>query len=166
MDKTRCPHCGEHIRAGSYFCAQGCGRQIDMLRAILIACLLLLSLTGCATHEVALVAKRQVGTHYAAGLKFQCGNFVGHCVSKAGKQTPRNPAKATNWLQWGTPVPWALKQPGDVIVTWRGSKSSGDGHVLIYVGNGKAVHRSTYKAPVGYVDVDSYKSRLLGVRRG
>lgn len=130
------------------------------------AVFLIFSFTSCASREIAIVAKRQVGSHFAKGEKYQCGNFVAHCVRKVGKDLPRNPALARNWLEWGRPVPWALKQPGDVIVAWRGSKTSDSGHVLIYVGGNKAVHRSTYKSPVQYVDISKYQHKVLGVRRG
>jgi cell wall-associated NlpC family hydrolase len=130
------------------------------------AVFLVVSVTSCASREVALVAKKQVGTHYAKGEKYQCGNFVAYCVRKAGKDLPDNPALARDWLDWGKPVPWALKQPGDVVVVWRGSKDSDSGHVLIYVGDDRAVHRSTYKSPVQYIDINRYLNKVLGVRRG
>lgn len=133
---------------------------------LVCACFVIFSFTSCASREVAAVAKRQVGSHFAKGQQYQCGNFVAHCVQKAGKELPSNPALALNWLSWGRPVPWALKQPGDVIVAWRGSKCSESGHVLIYVGGNKAVHRSNYKSPVGLVDISNYQHRVLGVRRG
>ena len=128
--------------------------------------LLTIAFTGCASREVCAVAKSYVGKYYNRGAKYQCGNFVGTCVTKAGGETPDNPAKATNWLNWGMHVPWALKQPGDVIITWRNGPTSGDGHILIYIGGNKAVHRSTYTSPVKVVSVENYQKRLLGVRRG
>jgi len=124
-------------------------------------------LCSCVSNQrLALVAKQQVGSHYKKGQSAQCAAFVAHCVHKAGKEPPAWPNKARNWLKWGTPVPYLLKQPGDVIITHRNGRNSGDGHIMIYVGNGKAVHRSTLSKPVETINVDHYRDRVLGVRRG
>lgn len=111
------------------------------------------------------VAKKQVGTYYKPGVKAQCANFVGHVVSKAGIQKPTSASRARSWLKWGEPVSWSNKKPGDLIITWRGSRRGSSGHILIYAGNEKAIHRSTSGKLVSYVDTDLYRSRVLGVRR-
>lgn len=131
-----------------------------------MAILAIASLAGCAgTPSVVVKARADVGSHFRKGESAQCANYVADVMRRAHIPTPRAPALVMNWRNWGTPVPWALKKPGDVIVTWRNSPRSGEGHILIYVGNGKCVHRSTYKSPVKFADVDDYKPRLLTVRR-
>ncbi len=111
------------------------------------------------------VAKSQVGSYYRPGIKAQCANFVGHVVTKAGESKPASSSFARSWLKWGKPVSWSSKKPGDIIVTWRGSKSGTYGHILIYAGDNTAIHRSTSGKKVGYIDVANYSSRVLGVRR-
>lgn len=125
--------------------------------------LLLASCSG--SREIHLAAKKQLGGYYKRGVTEQCANFVGHCANAAGHKPPANPAKAVNWLKWGKPVPYALKQPGDVIIVWRNSPRSGDGHIMIYAGDGKAIHRSTSSKPIEYIEVDRYRHKVLGVRR-
>jgi len=110
-------------------------------------------------------AKQQVGSYYRPGVKAQCANFVGHVVTKAGMKKPANSSMARAWLKWGDPVDWTSKKPGDVIITWRGSKKGPYGHILIYAGENTAIHRSTSGKQVSYIDVDRYKSKVLGVRR-
>lgn len=111
------------------------------------------------------VAKSQVGSYYRPGVKAQCANFVGHVVTKAGGEKPSSASFARSWLKWGKPVNWSSKKPGDIIVTWRGSRSGTYGHILIYAGDNTAIHRSTSGKKVGYVDVANYSSKVLGVRR-
>ena len=110
-------------------------------------------------------AKKQVGTYYRPGVKAQCANFVGYVVSKAGIEKPASASMARAWLKWGEPVSWPNKKPGDLIITWRGSRRGSYGHILIYAGNGRAIHRSTGGKLVSYVSTDLYQSRVLGVRR-
>jgi uncharacterized protein (TIGR02594 family) len=63
-----------------------------------------------------------------------CGLFVAHCVGSQlpGEPLPVNPLGARNWAKLG--VPCAIPQPGAIMVFWRKSKTSGLGHVALYVG--------------------------------
>ena len=110
-------------------------------------------------------AKQRVGSYYRPGVRAQCANFVGDVVSKAGLKKPANSSMARAWLKWGQPVSWSNKKPGDLIVTWRGSKRGSYGHILIYAGGNTAIHRSTSGKQVSYIDINSYKPRVLGIRR-
>lgn len=131
---------------------------------ILAATALLLS--GCVTNQSLVVkAKREVGSFYKKGQSKKCAEYIARLMEGARIQPPEYPNKARNWESWGTGVPWALKRPGDVIVVWRNSLLSGDGHILLYVGDGKAVHRPTYKFPIQEVDVAQYSGRVTAVRR-
>jgi cell wall-associated NlpC family hydrolase len=124
--------------------------------------------TGCTTTQfkLASVAQAQVGTYYQRGSTEQCGAFVAHCVRQAGGQPPAGYKRARNWQQWGRGTTWQDMRPGDVVVCWRNGKWSGDGHVLLYVGKGMAVHRSRSNLPVRSTPVAPYRARLLAVRRG
>ena len=121
-----------------------------------------LSLTS--SSRISSIATRDVGTYYKKGVSLQCANYVGHVVERAGGIPPSGKASARSWLKWGRKIPFSAMKPGDIIVTTRGS-SSRSGHILIYKGNGKAIHRSTRYKPIGEISVDYYKSRIIGIRR-
>ncbi len=94
-----------------------------------------------------------------------CAAFVGAMLKRGGVEGT-GALNARSYLDWGVPVRLGEARPGDVIVLWRGSQSSWQGHVGFYVrqegdnivilgGNqGNAVTEARY--PV---------DRLLGVRR-
>ena len=105
------------------------------------------------------------GRSYRAGVSAQCANWVGHVVRSAGGTPPVGHAIARNWLKWGNSVPRAAIKPGDIVVTWRGSRSGAEGHILIYVGDGVCIHRPTRSKPVQKIDLSTYSSRILGIRR-
>jgi len=119
-------------------------------------------LTG--RSKISDIASRDVGTFYRRGVGLQCANYVSHVVERAGGTPPSNKASARSWLKWGRKVPRSNLLPGDIIVTSRGS-SSKSGHILIYKGNGKAIHRSTRYKPICEISIDYYSSRILGIRR-
>jgi len=121
-----------------------------------------LSLTS--SSKISSIATRDVGTYYRKGVSLQCANYVGHVVERAGGTPPSGKASARSWLKWGRKISFSAMKPGDIIVTTRGS-SSRSGHILIYKGNGKAIHRSTRYKPIGEISVDYYRSRIIGIRR-
>ena len=110
------------------------------------------------------IASRDVGTFYKRGVGLQCANYVSHVVERAGGDPPAGKASARSWLKWGRKVSRANLRPGDIIVTTRG-RSSRSGHILIYKGNGKAIHRSTKYKPIGEIPLNSYSSKIIGIRR-
>lgn len=119
---------------------------------------------GISSSKISLIANKDVGTYYKKGVSLQCANYVGHVVERAGGTPPSGKASARSWLKWGRKIPFSAMKPGDIIVTTRGS-SSRSGHILIYKGNGKAIHRSTRYKPIGEISVDYYRSRIIGIRR-
>ncbi len=134
---------------------------------LLSASLSLFGFGGGGGGAVAQKAKAYEGRSYHAGQTAQCAAFVAEVVRKAGATPPpAGAALARSWLAWGRPVPLATIRPGDVVVCWRGSRSGSSGHILIYVGDGQCIHRSTQSKPVGRVPLAYYKSKILGVRRG
>ncbi len=72
---------------------------------------------------------------------------------------------ARSWLDWGRPIHISSLRPGDVIITWRGSRNGTSGHILIYLGGGQCIHRPTYSKPVQKIPLSYYEGRILGVRR-
>ena len=124
-----------------------------------------LKLKGVASpSKIASIATRDIGTFYKKGVGLQCANYVSHVVKRAGGTPPSSSSFARSWLKWGTKVQLSTIRPGDIIITSRG-RSSRSGHILIYKGNGKAIHRSTKYKPIGEISLDYYKSRILGIRR-
>lgn len=130
-------------------------------------------LSSCATfpaHKPEAVrivrsAQKWEGKSYRPGRPRQCANFVAEVVRDAGLEPPRNAAMARAWLAWGRSVPPSAIAPGDVVILWRGSPRGRAGHILVATGNGEAIHRSTYRAPVKRVPIAIYRNRIIGVRR-
>jgi cell wall-associated NlpC family hydrolase len=120
---------------------------------------------GVKSNKIASTASREVGSYYKRGVPNQCANFVASVVSKSGGRLPESPSLARSWLKWGKPVSKSSMRPGDIIITQRGGANSRYGHILIYKGNGKAIHRSTSSKPIQEIDIDYYSNRILGVRR-
>lgn len=110
-------------------------------------------------------AKSWEGRHYRRGQSCQCANWVGEVVRNAGGSTPASSSMARSWLKWGNSVPRSAMKPGDIIVTWRGSRNGSSGHILIYLGNGQCIHRPTRSKPVQQISLSVYESKILGVRR-
>lgn len=111
-------------------------------------------------------AKEWEGKYYRRGQSCQCANWVGSVVAAAGRDLPAGHSWARNWLKWGNSVPRAAMRPGDIIVTWRGSRHGSEGHILIYVGDGQCIHRPTRSKPVQKVALSVFAPKILGVRRG
>ena len=110
-------------------------------------------------------AKEWAGRHYRYGDSCQCANWVGQVINESGGNTPVHHSMARNWLSWGRSVPVVAIRPGDIVVTWRGSRSGSAGHILIYIGNGECIHRPTQSRAVCKTQLSFYKSKILGVRR-
>jgi uncharacterized protein (TIGR02594 family) len=93
-----------------------------------------------------------------------CGLWMAYTALQAGWDVPVNPLAARNWLAFGTPqTPPAL---GDVLVFWRTSPKSYQGHVGLYVGEDRdAFHvlGGNQSDRVSFTRI--VKSRLLGARR-
>jgi len=125
----------------------------------------LLPLLKQSNTSIVTQAKKWEGKHYRKGQSLQCANWVGQVVKDAGYAPPPQHSMARNWLDWGKPSTMLTIRPGDIIITWRNSKSSKSGHILIYIGNGQCIHRPTYSRAVCKTPLIHYKSKVLGVRR-
>lgn len=74
---------------------------------------------------------RDCGIHYTSDETAWCSVFMNWVAQKAGLERT-NKATARSWLNVGIPV--SDPEPGDVVVFWRGSRDSWQGHVGIYTG--------------------------------
>jgi cell wall-associated NlpC family hydrolase len=117
------------------------------------------------SSEIIASAKKWSGRHYRYGQSRQCANWVGHVIKDSGGIPPYGHSMARNWLEWGRPVLAVAIRPGDVVITWRGSRSGTAGHILIYIGDGQCIHRPTRSKAVCKTPLSLYKSKILGVRR-
>ena len=94
-----------------------------------------------------------------------CSIFMNWCAQKA-KLSSSKKANARSWLTVGMPVNYP--EPGDVVIFWRGSINSWQGHVGIFMGYDQAGERIyTLGGNQGnQVSITAYpKSKLLGFRR-
>ena len=69
-------------------------------------------------------------------LKPWCGDFVETCIALAlpEEPLPENPYGAQNWKTFGTSIRDSGHRLGAVMVFWRGSPTSWNGHVGFYNG--------------------------------
>ena len=119
------------------------------------------SLTG-STYEkgqtVAEFAQRFVGNPYVwGGTDLNCGadcsGFIGSIYRSFGYKLPRSSSELRSA---GRKVSYSQKQPGDIICY--------NGHVAMYIGNGKIVHASSRKTGIKISQRANYRS-IVCVRR-
>lgn len=94
-----------------------------------------------------------------------CSIFMSWCAQKAKLKASKK-ANARSWLTVGLPV--SYPEPGDVVIYWRGSIDSWQGHVGLFMGydqNGERIY--TLGGNQGnQVSITAYTTnKLLGFRR-
>lgn len=119
------------------------------------------ALTG-STYEkgqtVAKFAQRFVGNSYVWGgtdlnRGADCSGFIGSVYRSFGYKLPRSSSELRSA---GRKVSYSQKQPGDIICY--------NGHVAMYIGNGKIVHASNRKTGIKISPRANYR-RIVCVRR-
>lgn len=110
---------------------------------------------------------RMLATWYADDETAWCSAFVNAMAREAGYEQSGK-LNARSWLDVGVEVPIAKAKPGDVVIFWRVSKDSWEGHVAFLVSYNAA--SGTVRVLGGNqsneVNVATYStSMLLGVRR-
>ena len=94
-----------------------------------------------------------------------CAAFVGAMLRRAGLPHTGE-LNARSYLDWGRPVRLEDAEIGDVVVFWRGSPDSWQGHVGFYDGQDGDGIRVLGGNQGNQVNVNRYPAdRLLGVRR-
>jgi uncharacterized protein (TIGR02594 family) len=92
-----------------------------------------------------------------------CAAFVGFCLEKAGLGSTRK-LNARSYLDYGNAV--TKPQLGDVVVFWRNSPTSWQGHVGFYINEDEDGIRVLGGNQSNQVSIIEYpKQRLLGYRR-
>ena len=107
---------------------------------------------------VASFAQRFVGNPYVWGgtnlnTGADCSGFVKSVYKSFGYNLPRS---SSSQRSAGRKVSYSNKQPGDLICY--------NGHVAIYIGNGKIVHASSRKTGIKISPKANYR-KVLSVRR-
>lgn len=94
-----------------------------------------------------------------------CAAFVGAVLGEVGVQGSGSLA-ARSYLQWGLPVARADARPGDVVVFWRGSPDSWQGHVgfLVRIEGDRVIVRGGNQGNK-VSDAPYALTRLLAIRR-
>ena len=91
-----------------------------------------------------------------------CANFVCWCLEQCGIPSTRS-ARARSFEHWGVEIAQPIY--GCVVVFWRGSKSSGKGHVALWVGETKKYILVLGGNQSNTVKISRYpKSQLLSYR--
>ena len=119
------------------------------------------SLTGSTYTKgqtVAEFAQRFVGNPYVWGgtdlnRGADCSGFIGSIYRSFGYKLPRSSSELRSA---GRKVSYSQKQPGDIICY--------NGHVAMYIGNGKIVHASSRKTGIKISQRANYRS-IVCVRR-
>ncbi len=122
---------------------------------------------GKENHPLILRWLRAVVSTVSSEETAWCSAFVNHCAREAGYESTGSLA-ARSWLQAGEPVALDKARIGDVVILWRVSKTSWQGHVafldhynakrgLLYLLGGNQSNA---------VNITAYGTdRLLGIRR-
>lgn len=106
--------------------------------------------------------ERAVGVLYSDETAW-CAAFVNSCLIEAGMKGTGK-LNARSFLNWG--VNSKNPQVGDIIVFWRGSKSSWKGHVGFYVGESGKYVKVLGGNQSDKVCIKNYpKKRILGYRK-
>ncbi len=88
--------------------------------------------TGPEANPRILQYAKDCGIHYKSDETPWCSVFMNWVAFKSGLERT-NKGTARSWLNVGIPV--SDPEPGDVVVFWRGSRDSWQGHVGIYTGS-------------------------------
>lgn len=120
--------------------------------------------TGLNEYQDTAELKRLIGFDPRGKENAWCAGFVNAVLKKSGIQGTGQ-LNARSFLEWGRAV--TDPQDGDVVVLWRGSKSSWQGHVGFYKGTDKDGNILILGGNQGNeVSIESFpRSRVLAFRR-
>jgi len=98
-----------------------------------------------------------------------CSVFIHQVVKEAGYKVAidKNAGLARSWLKYGVSVHLDYAEPGDIVVLWRGSPSSWQGHVAFFVNERTpGTIRLLGGNQENAVNIRTFpKDRVLGIRR-
>lgn len=146
------------------------------MRCLLLGFVLLLG--ACAARPPAAVSPQretlvmqalaQVGKPYRYGgvgpEAFDCSGLVQYVYAQAGVMLPRSTLQQ---FRTGEAISPAKARTGDLLFYRFDGKQPGPSHVVIYLGEGEAVHAPASGSSVraARIDIPAFEERLVGARR-
>ena len=143
-----------------------------------LAALLAAALAGCGLFQskadevrevVVETALDQVGEDYKYGgaspdTGFDCSGLVVYSYREAGLKLPRSAAAQR---KGGRSIKFSQARPGDLLFYNFNDRKPGDLHVVIYLGDGEAVHAPVRKGEVEVIKVSArhWRDRYVGATR-
>jgi cell wall-associated NlpC family hydrolase len=143
-----------------------------------IAVLLGTALAGCGLfqsradelrEEIVETALDQVGEDYEYGGEspregFDCSGLVHYSYKEAGIKLPRS---ASAQRKAGRPIKFADARPGDLLFYHFGDRKAGDLHVVMFIGDGEAVHAPVRDGEVEVIKITArhWRDRYVGAAR-
>ena len=125
--------------------------------------------TGIAANGVLIRALGLVGTPYHYGGNspaggFDCSGLVQYSYKESGIKLPRSAAAQK---KAGRFVLFKDARPGDLLFYHFGDRKAGDLHVVMFTGDGEAVHAPVRDGEVEVVKVteDHWRKRYVGAAR-
>lgn len=117
-------------------------------------------------------AKSLIGKKYRSGASgpntFDCSGFVYYVLKSYGISTPRTSSAMSKYSSWTKIESQSDLKKGDLVFFTSPSKSSGVGHVGIYLGGGEFIHSSSgsaYGVTISSLSSGSYSKRYQWGRR-
>lgn len=111
----------------------------------------------------------QVGEDYKYGGAdpdngFDCSGLVHYSYKEAGLKLPRSAAAQK---KGGRPIKFSQARPGDLLFYHFGDRKAGDLHVVMYLGDGEAVHAPVRDGEVEVIRVTErhWRDRYVGAAR-
>ncbi|HUR42012.1 MAG TPA: C40 family peptidase [Verrucomicrobiae bacterium] len=111
----------------------------------------------------------QVGEDYEYGGAdpsdgFDCSGLVHYSYGEAGIKLPRSAAQQR---KAGKTITFSDARPADLLFYSFGDRKAGDLHVVIYLGDGRAVHAPVRNGEVEEIDVTAshWRKRYVGAVR-
>jgi cell wall-associated NlpC family hydrolase len=136
---------------------------------ILPGCGLFQSKSEALREDIVETALDQVGEdyHYGGadpGDGFDCSGLVYYSYKEAGVRLPRSAAAQR---KGGRAIKFRDARPADLLFYYFGDRKSSDLHVVMYLGNGKAVHAPVRSGEVEVVDITQrqWRDRYVGAAR-
>jgi len=133
------------------------------------ACALFQSEAEELREEIVETALDQVGEDYKYGgadpnKGFDCSGLVFYSYRQAGLKLPRSAAAQK---KAGRPIKLRDAQPADLLFYHFGDRKAGDLHVVIYLGDGEAVHAPVRDGEVEVIKVTDrhWRDRYIGAAR-
>ncbi|MGH8441957.1 MAG: C40 family peptidase [Nevskiaceae bacterium] len=144
----------------------------------MVVCPLFLLLAGCGLlqskadeqrEEIVETALDQVGEDYKYGGAdpddgFDCSGLVFYSYQHAGIKLPRSAAAQR---KAGRAIKFADARPGDLLFYHFGDRKAGDLHVVMFIGDGEAVHAPVRDGEVEVIKITArhWRDRYVGAAR-